>query len=42
MSEALIREYVPDPTAIEVFTCGPGITKFDRLAAKERGEEPAA
>lgn len=37
--EAQIREIIPDPTAVEVFTCGPGITKFDRLAAKERGEE---
>ena len=41
VSEALIREHIPDPTAVEVFTCGPGITKFDRQAAKERGEEPA-
>ena len=40
VSEALIREHIPDPTAVEVFTCGPGITKFDRLAAKEKGEEP--
>lgn len=40
VSEALIREFIPDPTAVEVFTCGPGITKYDRLAAKERGEEP--
>lgn len=41
ISEALIREHVPDPTAVEVFTCGPGITKWDRLAAKEKGKEPA-
>ena len=40
VTEALIREFIPDPTAVEVFTCGPGITKYDRLAAKERGEEP--
>ena len=40
VTEALIREFIPDPTAVEVFTCGPGITKFDRLAAKEKGEEP--
>lgn len=38
--EPLIREHIPDPTAIEVFTCGPGIGKFERLAAKEKGEEP--
>lgn len=41
VSEALMREHIPDPTAVEVFTCGPGITKFDRQAAKEQGEEPA-
>ena len=40
VTEALIREFIPDPTAVEVFACGPGITRFDRLAAKERGEEP--
>jgi ferredoxin-NADP reductase len=40
VSEALIREFVPDPAAVEVFTCGPGIGKFERLAAKEKGEAP--
>ncbi len=40
VTEALIREFISDPAAVEVFTCGPGITRFDRLAAKERGEEP--
>jgi ferredoxin-NADP reductase len=40
VTEALIREHIPDPTAVEVFACGPGITKFDKLAARERGEEP--
>ena len=40
VTEALIREHIPDPTAVEVFACGPGITKFDRLAAKEKGETP--
>lgn len=38
--EALLREHIPDPTAIEVFTCGPGIGKFERQVAKEKGEEP--
>lgn len=37
--EALLREHILDPTAVEVFT-GPGIGKFERLAAKEKGEEP--
>jgi 3-ketosteroid 9alpha-monooxygenase subunit B len=40
VTEALIREFIPDPTAVEVFACVPGITNFDRLAAKERGEQP--
>jgi 3-ketosteroid 9alpha-monooxygenase subunit B len=40
VTEALIREFIPDPAAVEVFTCGPGITRFDRLAAKEKGEQP--
>ncbi|HEX6864186.1 MAG TPA: oxidoreductase [Thermoanaerobaculia bacterium] len=38
--EAILREHIPDPAAVEVFTCGPGIGKFERLAAKEKGEEP--
>lgn len=41
VNEALIRELIPDPTAVEVFACGPGVGKFERQAAKERGEEPA-
>jgi 3-ketosteroid 9alpha-monooxygenase subunit B len=40
VAEALIREAIPDPTAVEVFACGPGITRFDRQEAKARGEEP--
>lgn len=40
VGEDLIREFIPDPTAVEIYTCGPGLTKFDRQAAKERGEEP--
>ncbi|HWM89542.1 MAG TPA: oxidoreductase [Thermoanaerobaculia bacterium] len=40
VSEALLREHIPDPTAVEVFACGPGIGKFERLVAKEKGEEP--
>jgi ferredoxin-NADP reductase len=39
--EELIREFIPDPTAVEVFACGPGVGKFERQAAKEKGEEPA-
>jgi len=40
VDEALIREYIPDPTAVEVFTCGPGISKWDRQRARETGTEP--
>lgn len=38
--ESLLREHIPDPTTVEVFTCGPGIGKYERLAAREKGEEP--
>ncbi|HEY6322479.1 MAG TPA: oxidoreductase [Thermoanaerobaculia bacterium] len=40
VSEALLREHIPDPAAAHVFTCGPGIGKFERQAAREKGEEP--
>jgi len=40
VTEEIIREFVPDPSSVEVFVCGPGVTKFDRLAAKEKGGEP--
>lgn len=41
ITEAGLREFIPDVSAIEVFCCGPGITKFDRESARERGEEAA-
>jgi 3-ketosteroid 9alpha-monooxygenase subunit B len=41
LNEALLNEYIPDPSAVEVFCCGPGITKFDREAARAKGEEAA-
>ena len=37
----VIEEMVPDFDRAELFICGSGITKWDRLAAKERGTEPA-
>jgi 3-ketosteroid 9alpha-monooxygenase subunit B len=40
VSEALLREHIPDPSAAQVFTCGPGIGKFERQAAREKGEAP--
>ena len=36
----LLSEVIPDPTAIEVFCCGPGISKWDREAAKAHGHDP--
>ncbi|QDU26435.1 3-ketosteroid-9-alpha-hydroxylase reductase subunit [Anatilimnocola aggregata] len=41
LNQALLKEFIPDPSAVEVFCCGPGITKFDREAAKAKGEEVA-
>jgi len=36
----LIRQHVPDPSAVEVFACGPAVGRFERQVAKEKGEEP--
>jgi 3-ketosteroid 9alpha-monooxygenase subunit B len=33
VSEALIRECIPDPAGVEVFACGPGVGKFERQSA---------
>lgn len=41
ISEALLREFIPDPSAVHVFCCGPAITKYDREAARDRGEDPS-
>jgi len=38
----LIRELVPDVENCIVYVCGPGISKWDREAAKEQGEAPQA
>jgi ferredoxin-NADP reductase len=37
---ALLAELIPDPTACLVYLCGPGISKFDREAAREQGTTP--
>ncbi len=42
VSELLLREIIHDPAAAQVYTCGPGIGKFERLAAREKGEQPQA
>lgn len=39
VTEELIREMIPDPSAVEVFACGPAISKFDKRRAKKTGEE---
>jgi ferredoxin-NADP reductase len=40
LDEALLREMIPDPQAPIVYLCGPGISKWDREAAREQGTEP--
>ncbi len=38
---SLLRESIPDPSACLALVCGPGISPWDRAAARERGETPA-
>jgi len=40
VTRQLIEEMVPDFDRAEFYCCGAGITKWDRLAAKESGVEP--
>ena len=40
VDEGLLREMIPDPQACLVYLCGPGISKFDREAAKAAGTDP--
>lgn len=40
VNEALLREFIPNPDEVHVFCCGPAITKYDREAARERGQDP--
>jgi ferredoxin-NADP reductase len=40
VNTALIRELVPDLVSCIVYVCGPGISKWDREAAKAKGEPP--
>ena len=37
----LVREQIPAPSEVRVFCCGPGISRYEREAARARGEEPA-
>lgn len=41
LNTPLLAELIPAPSEVLVFCCGPGITKHDRDAAKQRGEAPA-
>lgn len=41
LSLELLREVVPEPTACMAFVCGPGITPWEKRAAREKGEQPA-
>lgn len=40
VTRELIEELVPDHATAQFYVCGAGITKWDRLAAKETGTEP--
>jgi 3-ketosteroid 9alpha-monooxygenase subunit B len=40
VNAVLIRELAPDVVSSIVYVCGPGISKWDREAAKEKGESP--
>lgn len=41
VTRELVEQMVPDPSRADFYVCGAGITKWDRLRAKERGTEPA-
>lgn len=36
----ILSEAIPDPEGCLVFACGPGLTRWDKKAARDRGEEP--
>jgi 3-ketosteroid 9alpha-monooxygenase subunit B len=40
VNDEVLKELIEDPSSIQVFMCGPAATKFEKKAAKERGEEP--
>src|SRR5262249_45955295 len=40
VSLALLQELVPDPSGCVVYACGPAISQWDRMAAKEAGRTP--
>ena len=40
VSADLLRELIPEPTAVMVYACGPALSSHDRAAAREKGVEP--
>lgn len=36
----LIRRHITEPSAVEVFACGPAVTKWDRVTAEKSGQPP--
>ena len=40
ISEELLREVSPDPSKVMAYSCGPGITPYERRAARAKGETP--
>ena len=40
ISEGLLREVAPDPSKVMAYSCGPGITPYERRAARAKGETP--
>ena len=41
VGEELLREVIEDPGSCEIFSCGPGLSNFEKQAAREKGEEPS-
>ena len=40
ISEELLREVAPNPSKVMAYSCGPGITPYERRAARAKGETP--
>ena len=40
ISRELLREVAPDPSKVMAYSCGPGITPYERKAARAKGEVP--
>jgi ferredoxin-NADP reductase len=41
ISTALLEEVIPDPGSCRVFVCGPAISAFEKIAARETGIPPS-